>query len=329
MRLFLLAILLLGMVCVGEEPPQLKIRQPNWRPHVLENFLNGNPAHVLFYEPLAQGERTAKELLFYPNGRVKEETDLESDKPHGASVSYHLSGAVKQAAHFQQGVLNGPFKTFYSNGTLETSAIYADGSLHGIYEAFYSNGNKKEEGTYEQGKLVGNFLTYHNEGSRSSQIHYEQGLPHGNAMEWYPKEEYEGGLKASRNYVDGLLHGDGKTPAVMIYGPELSLLEVQDFRYGKPFGLHLRYSSSGQVGYRVNYVNGVKDGKEQYFDDDGKVTGGGTWRAGVPVGEHFQYFAGGELQKRARYSGKGELLEPICEYYENGNPKASYILAQE
>ena len=57
--------------------PALKQRQPHWRPKVMENYPEGQPQRVLFYEQIGeQNEAPVKQVLFYPSGQIKNEMDL-------------------------------------------------------------------------------------------------------------------------------------------------------------------------------------------------------------------------------------------------------------
>src|SRR5262249_50232326 len=125
------------------EKPPLKVRQPNWRPHVVESYPNGNPEKVIFYEPTVDGEEPVKQLHFYPNGQIKQEMDVLTEKSpaaengetsliaHGGIVNYHPSGAPARTAFYEKGELDGEVKTYHPNGQLESQVKFVQGKKEG------------------------------------------------------------------------------------------------------------------------------------------------------------------------------------------------------
>src|ERR1700688_4561618 len=84
LKCFLGALLCIGSLAADAAPVKpvaqdLKQRQPNWRPQVLETHSQGNPAAVLFYEQVSEEKEVpVKQLNFYENGALKSEIDLTS-----------------------------------------------------------------------------------------------------------------------------------------------------------------------------------------------------------------------------------------------------------
>ncbi len=306
-----------------------KVRQPNWRPSSVEHYPNGNPLRVIFYEKDGDSkELPVKELTFYPNGGVKEERDLELLPSgemvfHGAAIGYHPSGKIAELADFERGQLEGEVKSFHSNGQLHSTVFYEKGKKEGNFVSYYPSGEKEEEAVYQGDLLVNEQVCYYRDGLRESLTYYEEGLPHGEALEWFPEEK---GVKVKRLYLHGLLHGEGNHPAVTIYSEDQRIIEIQDFRGGKPEGLHLKYHDNGKVAYRLKYKEGEKLGQKQFFDRQGVCNGGGKYQGGVPIGEHVERYDNGQLKRVARYSMQGTLLEPVVEYVEEGDLLRSYFL---
>ncbi len=54
----------------------LKPRQPNWRFEVIKTFPQGNPQVIVFYEPIREGERAVKQVVFHENSRIMSEMDI-------------------------------------------------------------------------------------------------------------------------------------------------------------------------------------------------------------------------------------------------------------
>ena len=303
----------------------MRPREPHWQPKIIESYPQGQPANVIFYE---ENEKPVKQVIFYPEGQIKIETDLtwvEKDSPgyqewktnavpHGAYVSFYANGGVEKFAFYEHGILHGDAKAYYSDGKIQGIGTFVKGAKDGHIVAYHEDGTKAEESDYKNGKLVGDLIRYYPKDVRSALIPYEDGLPHGNALEWYPS----GALKASYRYSHGLLNSEGKNPAVLIYNENREIAEVQDFKQGEPIGVHLKYHPNGKESYRMQYKNGQKHGKERFFSEDGKLIGEGEYNFGTKTGRHWKVHLNGKNAYLALYDDKGTLLQPIVEFYDNG-----------
>lgn len=348
LKTLLAAVLSMGLTLGwGEAPepvkpvaPALKARQPHWRPKILENYAEGQPQRVLFYEQIGNAnEAPVKQILFFPNGQIRSEMDLivvEEDSPgakewkstivpHGMSLSYFSSGQLERAAFYDRGLLHGEMKVFFSDGKLRGQCGFKQGERHGLMVSHFEDGTKAEEMVFEEDKIVGELVKYHPKGSRAALIPYEGGVPHGTAMEWY-----EGGmLRSMLRYQNGMLHSDGKNPAVVVYGEDRSIQEVQDFNQGQPIGMHVRYHANGKEAYKMQYKNGKKQGKELFLDGAGNLLGEGEYKEGIAIGKHWRNAEGGGLVFLANYDKEGVLLAPIQEFYAHGQKSAEYFLVED
>ena len=149
--------------------PNLKQRQPHWRPKIMENYEGGQPQRVLFYEQIGEAnEAPVKQLFFYPNGQIKVEMDLalvpEDSKgakewksiivPHGMSLSYFEGGQVERVCFYDRGVLHGEMKLFFPDGKLHGECSFKQGERHGQMFSYFEEGGKAEEALFEEGIYV-------------------------------------------------------------------------------------------------------------------------------------------------------------------------------
>jgi uncharacterized protein len=315
----------------------LKQRQPNWRVEIKQSYPQGHPAQVIFYEQTSdQEEVPVKQIIFYQNGQLKEETDLtriaedaEAFKewkttivPHGRSVTFFENGKVERTLVYDQGLADGELNLYYPQGTLRGSCGFKKGARHGKMLVYYEDGTKQEEASYQEGKLIGELIRYYPKEVRATLIPYAGGLPHGKAFEWYPS----GALKATAHYSNGVLQSEGTNPALLVYYEDHTLQEVQDFQHGELTGTHFCYHPNGKESYRMLYKNGKKQGKEQFFSDRGDLLGEGEFDRGVPKGKHWRNHPNGAAAFLAKYDQAGTLLEPIGEWNENAVKTAEYTL---
>ena len=334
-KLFIaLAIVLAGINPVlGNQPNQspimtLKPRQPNWRYEVAKMYPQGTPQVIVFYEPLAGGEeQPVKQVIFYENNRIQVEMDIvvvdeetpaakewnSQLVPHGTRVDFSPEGQLVKASGYNYGVLEGECKIFYGDGKLQNEATYSDGKIVGIAKAYYPDGQLKEEAYYENGQLEGEVVQYHPNGNKAAVFPHHEGKVEGIAMNWFPS----GLLNVQRSFTDGQLNGDGKNPALIVYDEARNVVEVLDFRKGLATGLHIRYHDNGVESYRLNYKNGKKEGKEQFFGEDGTLLGEGLYQDGIPMGKHWRNHPNGTIAYQADFGKTGALQHPIAELSED------------
>lgn len=322
---------------VVAQAPGLRQREPHWRPLIVEHYPDGQPLRILFYEQVTEeNEAPVKQVIFYPNGQVHQETDLtvisEEESaatewkstivPHGIYLVLSAQGEVERVSTYDRGVLHGEMKLFYPGNKLKGQCIFNKGKREGSLTLFFEDGSKLEESTYQNGVLVGESVRYFPNGTRERIVPYQEGLPHGNLLEWYQS----GILKASYYYQKGKLHSNGTTPAVVRYTEERAISECQDFSQGEPIGIHVRYYPNGKESYKVLYKNGKKQGKEQFFGEEGTLLGEGEYKEGVPHGKHWRNNPTGTPLFLASYDGKGNPLGPVEEFSELGVKVAQYFL---
>ncbi|HSX04312.1 MAG TPA: hypothetical protein VLG76_06245 [Rhabdochlamydiaceae bacterium] len=342
MKLFIKFFLLLFCwnlaLNAAEIPKVLKQRQPHWRPKIFEVYPHGQPQRIIFSEQLKDGpEVPLKQIQYYEDGKIFNETDLivveEGSKafelwkstmvPHGPSVTFFQNGQVEKVSYYDHGVLQGEAKVFYPDGKPRSVVNFDQGMRHGPYCSYYEEGAKAEEATFDKDKIVGELIRYYPNEMHSSLIPYENGVPHGKAFEWYES----GALKNCRHFFQGLLHSDGKNPAVVFYDEQRNLIETQDFHQGQPINTHYQYYPDGRTSHSLSFKDGKKEGLEQYFSKQGKVIGEGKYKNGIKIGKHWKNHENGKPAFAALYDLEGNLLEPIVEYGEEGQKIAEYFIA--
>lgn len=302
----------------------LKEREPHFQPNILESDEEGNPLHVLY----TVDGRPVKEIFFYADGKAEEELDLNAEgMAEGCAVRYYPSGSIAEIACYKNGIIDGELRTFYPTGDIEGISHYKKGKKEGLFLLYYATGEKKEEAHYLNDQSVREKITYYEDGAIASRTPFSNGLPDGKACEWYPKAE-GGGVKRTLLYSKGVLNGDGRGQAYLAYSATGVIIESQDFKSGLASGLHTKSTENGASIYKVFYTAGKKEGKEEFFSNDGKPLGGGLYKAGREIGEHILYYPSGKLKRRSVYSKEepGKLIEPICEYSEDGKCLSRFLL---
>ena len=330
MRSFLLILATLCLTIGLFADPQLKPRQPNWRNEVVALHENGNPSEVLFYEPTpAGGEKVVQKMILFDTGAIHSQMDVAEFGgellPHGVRVELTADGKLAKYSFHQQGKLEGEAKTFFPNGSPSAIVSFRDGKQHGLAKRFYEDGQVQEEESYVDGELEGELIRYHADGHRAAVIPFLAGKAHGTAREWFPS----GSVRLEQRFVNGALHGDGKNTAVILYDEEHHIREIADFREGTAYGTRVQYYPSGKESYRVSYRNGLKNGKERTFGEDGQLLGEGLFNEGIPMGRHWRNHPGGALAFQAQFDKQGQLLEPVTEFNEQGQKLREFFFVGE
>ncbi len=312
----------------SENPKKyLKQRQPTWYPKVNAYFDDGSTKEVLFYEPKDKHSfLPVKRLAYYENQQIALEEDLVWDaecqeaKPNGMSVNFWDSGSVQSFVFFNKGLKQGQTKHFYKNGKLKLEAGYKDNELDGAYASYHFNGQLQESIKYQNGKREGKYIFFDEKGNKLKEATYLNGLMEGSFFSWYPG----GNLESTLLFKQGLLHSNESSPACVKYRETGVIAEVQNYSNGQREGLFSEYYPSSQLSYRVLYRKGLKEGKEEYFSEDGRLLGGGEYKAGKPVKNHIIKYPSGLFKCIAIYDAQGNLLKPIEMFYPNGQKESVY-----
>jgi antitoxin component YwqK of YwqJK toxin-antitoxin module len=164
---------------------ELLPRQPEWKPSILERHSSGQPSVVVFLEEKEDGQyQPIKKILFYENGKTKEECDLISMNsglqgcelleldatPHGISAEFYETGHLKKLAFYNRGLLDGNLSTYYPDGKPRSSLDYKNGQREGKSICFHENQVKSEEGFYKNDQLEGTYCTYYENGNLKTEL---------------------------------------------------------------------------------------------------------------------------------------------------------------
>jgi antitoxin component YwqK of YwqJK toxin-antitoxin module len=306
-----------------DSKPQIDLlRQidPSWVRRCYSYYPNGRPEKIIFFD----GEKAVKELIFYDNGSIAQEADLltENDRysHHGASVLYTPNREIEAVAYYKNGFLHGSYKKYDSDGNLISEQLYAEGKPHGEAVAYFPDGSIKRKALYTNGVRQGEYVEYYSSGQKAVQSRYEEGLSEGKMTSWYEN----GTLKSVAHFRKGKLHNDKENPALVIYRPDKSIQEIQEYIDGVPVNTHITYHPNGKEEKRVTFVDGKINGKVLVKSIDGKILGESAFSMGVPIGTHYLKSVKGHFLHRAEYSQTGELKGVIENYDEYGQILSRY-----
>ncbi|MCF7851802.1 MAG: toxin-antitoxin system YwqK family antitoxin [Simkaniaceae bacterium] len=319
---------------------QLKLRQPEWRPKVLESYQDGAPKIAVLYDEGEEGQSLAmKRIHFFPDGKIQEEIDLtqveegsESEKnwnstvvPHGLRVYFRESGQIEKVAVYDHGVLHGPFTQYYPNGKIQQKMTFNQGKRFGKAFVYYEDGVLAEEGQFLNDEPNGDITYYYPNGNRKREIPYVKGKIEGKVQTWF-----EGGnIQQIENYVHNQLQSEASTPAVIVYDEDNSIREIKHFNKGLAVGTHYTYHDNGQQKAKTEFKDGKMHGICQIFSSKGEKIGEGKYIEGDPVGKHYRMHENKQMAYLAEFDQEGQLLKPIVEYNEKGQLIARYTMTKD
>ncbi len=122
------------------------------------------------------GVRVVRE--YYPDGRLKSETEAIGKLRHGISKEYRKDGTLEALISYENNRKHGPAKNFYADGkTVKTEITYMNGYKHGVAKWYYPGGHVYRETPYVNGSISGLRKVYYEDGSLQAEIPYRDGQP--------------------------------------------------------------------------------------------------------------------------------------------------------
>ncbi|HEY4797788.1 MAG TPA: hypothetical protein VII99_01815, partial [Bacteroidia bacterium] len=187
---------------------------------------------------------------FFPNGKIKEETNYQSGKKTGYSKTFLESGSLNSVDKYVGDSLQkeAPELTtklevrneYYEDGSIKKTGTYLYGLAEGTHKEYSPEGKITGAKVYHEGNIIGEGLVD------------EAGNQQGSWTEYHPngktkgKGKYENGIRVGEWIF---YHANGKTEQKGTYNKK-----------GKPEGLWQWYYDSGKLLREENYLNGKREG---------------------------------------------------------------------
>lgn len=306
------------------------------------------------------------------NGFIKSEGNRKDFKLDSIWKFYSEQGKLAFEFDYKEGKKNGLKKTYDTkDGTLTLTENYLNDAKEGLTTSYYKDGKVKETIPFVAGKEEGQGFEYSDpDGIIITITQYKMGFvqkaeiinrkdkngwKQGMWKEFYPN----GIVKTEVTYTDDKMSGYLKE-----YSPKGSLLNTTKYINGvlqknapelAKLDVKTAYYESGAVHYTATYKDGVAEGIQKEFSEDGKLlnakvyvdgnltsegiidTAGqkqGPWKEYYPNGvvkskgsylngkrvdEWTFYFANEKTEQIGKYDKKGKAQGPWKWYYESGN----------
>ncbi|MFN8154802.1 MAG: hypothetical protein U0Y08_10970 [Bacteroidia bacterium] len=217
----------------------------------------------------------------YMNGVLEKRSEYRLGKLHGTQVVYYNNGMLKERTTYLNGLKSGKEEGYHNNGQLSYSglnAVIVAGGVnvsvkHGEWKFFLANGKMSALTNYNHGKKEGRCVEYFPNGEMRMEAIYKADKRHGRVVNFASDGQVESEFVV---YEDTVIDGKRKSYVYdgdkLQYHPNGKLKAKESFAMGVKTGVWETYSSTGLLYSRVEYKDDFKNGKEQWFDDEGRLT---------------------------------------------------------
>jgi uncharacterized protein len=269
------------------------------------------------------------------SGFITVTNNYSGDMVHGPGVYYDYSEGFKRAYTYINDTLENENIETWLNGNQKQRFLYNKGKMDGTYTSWYRNASKESEGNYKNDYLVGKYYEYYPNNQKSKEFEYDgKGNLTGKIIEY---DRTGNIISEESEYKDGKLTGtrieffpDGKRQRILTYQND-QLLEIECFN-DKGDKLYKAENSDSSIYSKTFYADGiismegilVKDkpqGKWKSYNPLGIITAESNYSNGVLEGIQHTFYQNGQVEKEYTSSGN-YILGGYREYYINGHLKA-------
>jgi antitoxin component YwqK of YwqJK toxin-antitoxin module len=125
---------------------------------------------------LPEGVRVIKD--YYPDGKIKSETQAKGKLRHGTTKEFRKDGTLESLITYENNRKHGRAANYYPDGkTVKTEMSYVDGYKQGEAFWYYPDGKVYRKTPYLNGQITGTRTTYYESGVLQSETPYLHGQP--------------------------------------------------------------------------------------------------------------------------------------------------------
>jgi len=152
-------------------------------------------------------------------------------------------------------------KTYWDDGKLKSELRFDNGKMNGECIWYSQDGRLMKKAHYKDDVLEGQCISWHANGKMASEEYYVNGVLDGEVKKWYDN----GQLFQEGQYAKGMMDGQW-----FIFYPSGALAGKAEYKMGT--GKQVCYEESGYKCLEVPYVDNLKQGREIYYNPNGKIT---------------------------------------------------------
>ncbi len=191
----------------------------------------------------------------------------------------------------------------------------AKGKKQGFWRKNHPNGNIRYEGSFKDDQPEGIFRYYTEEGKLKMACFY---YAKGQRSRCKGFDE-KGNFISEGNYI-----GQKKDSVWTFFSESKAVVGRETWINGVKQGSEFTYYENGQISEELNWNKGKKDGAWKQFYEDGKPRLTATYKEGLLNGKMTYFYANGKVQNAGNYVA--DLREGTWYYFEeNGNLKGTEV----
>lgn len=250
------------------------------------------------------GKKNGEQIMYHPNGQIAEKATNVNDTLEGYAYRYSEEGKLMAKNFSVKGVLNGEWIEYYDNGSVRGKVMYLNGKPNGKLISYYKKGGIEYTETYKDGVKDGPYVSYWQDGKTEQEGNYE-------------KDERVGTWKFynSNGKLDRVVPSD--FPArLMNY--RKAVLKIKDYNNISKDGEFVDTYKNGTKAASGEIVNGMKEGKWEYFDSKGNILLEENYVTGKLDGDQYYYNSNGAKIKEIPWK-EGNLHGMVVEWDEKGD----------
>ncbi|MFT5130524.1 MAG: antitoxin component YwqK of YwqJK toxin-antitoxin module [Rhodothermales bacterium] len=232
------------------------------------------------------GKRHGPYRHYWPDGKVRYEGNYSTGDRHGIFTRWFQNNSKESVVTFKNNEEAGVAKYYYDIGKQRAEYIYRNGLFEGEGRTWSAKGNLLAVGLYRADKAwSGTFwevgpaesyylITRYAGGEAIDSILYEAGDPmNGAIVEWHGEQRIR-----RCHYKDGRKNGDE-----VRWSPAGAIQSECEWVDNRIHGVYIEYNElSGKETWVVHCKNGVKDGPEWMWDEQGNLIVDGMNKRGEP-----------------------------------------------
>ncbi len=262
------------------------------------------------------------------NGILRKDCEFLNGLKNGLELIYsEKTGNLISKCGYVQDKFNGWCEFFEESSAeyyLRKKYFYLNGIQQGDYSIFHKDGSLEEKGSMRDGKYDGERIQFGPSGKPSCIMRYLNGKLHGCLEDFHE----DGTLQRCSPHKEGKKHGIEKS-----YNQSAQLISRTCYIEGSDSGDFGKFEENnepevieifhhnGALKERLTYLNGIANGAYEFFNEEGKNSERGNYKAGKKHGEVILYFPNEDkIQFKKSYTD-GVLNGITTEYYISGKIK--------
>ena len=243
---------------------------------------------------------------------LKLKGEYKKGKKHGEGLAFFADSKLEILQTYNMDQLEGPYEEYYSTGILKSKGNFKNGVLDGDFVVYHPNRKLREEHFYIDGYKDGSYTSYHEKGKLQSKGSYRRNIPV-DLWQWFDDDGKT--ILASSHF------SDGKGTMYEFFPDGQKKVEVE-YVAGMKHGREIRWYREGVIRSEALFHRGLIHGTRKEFHESGQRLTESTWIYGRRNGTFLSWY-GNQQQQMSLYFVDDVPHGQMTEWYENGKLKAT------